>query len=316
MTQKKNKKGLHLYAYQKVILSYVMTLSVCAWVLYPFMHRILNYPPGTVDTQFQIEYGGLSYTSQFILLYVVVVSLFVLYQRFFLFKKIAHFEKNGPSNSKYSVEEIRKTLLTAPTKFYLLQIIIPFIAITIGLGMPIVKHELESSGITVAILWVSILTFNATISYVLSRNLFKPILISTFKENRLPCSKPTKLSNDMILLLLPLLIAGLFFTVIVAYSRLVNVRGTDFYYYYKNELKYNFENNTTYHDSDELMETLSHLDYIDDTHTYFVIDSDKNIITSDGVPLTDFFKKYIFELSDKYDGRVYEHYAVNTRRIY
>ena len=305
MTQKKNKKGLHLYAYQKVILSYVMTLSVCAWVLYPFMH-----------TQFQIEYGGLSYTSQFILLYVVVVSLFVLYQRFFLFKKIAHFEKNGPSNSKYSVEEIRKTLLTAPTKFYLLQIIIPFIAITIGLGMPIVKHELESSGITVAILWVSILTFNATISYVLSRNLFKPILISTFKENRLPCSKPTKLSNDMILLLLPLLIAGLFFTVIVAYSRLVNVRGTDFYYYYKNELKYNFENNTTYHNSDELKETLSHLDYIDDTHTYFVIDSNKNIITSDGVPLTDFFKKYIFELSDKYDGRVYEHYAVNTRRIY
>ena len=45
----------HLYAYQKVILSYVMTLSVCAWVLYPFMHKILNYPPGTVDTQFQIE---------------------------------------------------------------------------------------------------------------------------------------------------------------------------------------------------------------------------------------------------------------------
>ena len=110
-------------------------------------------------------------------------------------------------------------------------------------------------------------------------------------------SKPTKLSNDMILLLLPLLIAGLFFTVIVAYSRLVNVRGTDFYYYYKNELKYNFDNNTTYHNSDELMETLSHLDYIDDTHT-------------------DFFKKYIFELSDSYDGRVYEHYAVNTRRIY
>ncbi len=310
--QKKSKKGFHLYAYQKVILSYVITLSICAWVLYPLMHRILNYPPGTVDTQFQIEYGGLSYTAQFVSLYIVVVSLFVIYQRFFLFKKIANWEQKGTHGSKYSVEEIRKTLLVAPTKFYLLQIIIPFIAITIGLGMPIVKHELESSGITVAILWVSILTFNATISYVFSKNLFKPILISTFKENRLPIKKHSKLSNDMILLLLPLLVAGLFFTVIVSYCRLVNVRGNDFYEYYKNELNYNFGDNTYYTD-DELMDKLSDLEYIDSTHSYFIIDSDKNIITSDGVPLTDFFQKYMYELSDQYGGRVYEHYAVNTQ---
>ncbi len=309
--QKETKKGFHLYTYQKVILSYVITLSICAWVLYPLMHRILNYPPGTVDTPFQVEYGGLSYTAQFVSLYVVVITLFVIYQRFFLFKKIADWERKG-SNSKYTIEEVRKTLLTAPTKFYLLQIIIPFIAITIGLGMPIVKHELESSGITVAILWISILTFNATISYVFSKNLFKPILISTFKENRLPIKKHYKLSNDMILLLLPLLVAGLFFTVIVSYYRLVNVRGNDFYEYYKNELNYNFEDNTYYTDS-ELMAELSHLEYIDNTHSYFIIDSDKNIITSDGVPLTDFFKKYIYELSDQYDGRVYEHYAVNTQ---
>ena len=53
-----------------------------------------------------------------------------------------------------------------------------------GLGMPIVKHEVESSGITVAILWVTVFTFNATISYVFSKNLFKSLLIKTFKENK------------------------------------------------------------------------------------------------------------------------------------
>ena len=74
----KKKKGFHLYAYQKVILSYIITLSIFAWVLYPLMHRILNYPPGTVDTAFQIEYGGLSYTAQFVSLYVVVISLFAI----------------------------------------------------------------------------------------------------------------------------------------------------------------------------------------------------------------------------------------------
>ncbi len=309
--QKKTKKGFQLYAYQKVILSYLITFSICVWVLYPIMHKILNYPPGTVDTQFQVEYGGLTYSAQFLLLYIFVISLFVLYQRFFLFRKIANWERAGATNSKYSTEEIRTTLLTAPTKFYLLQIIIPFIAITIGLGMPIVKHEIESSGITVAILWVSILAFNATISYVFSKNLFKPILMKTFKDNRL-LGKHTKLSNDMMLLLLPLLIAGLFFTVIVSYSRLINVRGNDIYGYYKSELSYVFNENTSYSE-DEVISKMESLNYLNDTDTYFMIDADKNITTSNNVPLTDFFQKYIFELSDQYDGRVYEHYAVNTQ---
>ena len=309
--QKKTKKTFDLYTYQKVILSYFITFSICVWVLYPIMYKILNYPPGTVDTQFQIEYGGLTYTAQFILLYTFVVLLFLIYQRYFLFRKIATWEKCNGVNCKYTVEEIRNTLLTAPTKFYLLQIIIPFIAITIGLGMPIVKHEVESSGITVAILWVAIFTFNATISYVFSKNLFKSILIKTFKGNRLSV-KQTKLSNDMMLLLLPLLIAGLFFTVIVSYSRLINVRGNDIYHYYKNELSSIFSEDITYN-KDELISKMETIDFLNTTDTYFIIDSDKNIVTSNNVPLTDFFKKYIFDLSDQYDGRVYEHYAVNTQ---
>ena len=308
---KKIKKIFHLYTYQKVILSYFITFSACVWTLYPIMYKILNYPPGTVDTQFQIDYGGLTYSAQFLLLYVFVTALFILYQRYFLFKKIANWEKSDGSNSKYSIDEVRKTLLTAPTKFYLLQIIIPFIAITIGLGMPVVKHEVESSGITVAILWVSIFTFNATISYVFSKNLFKPILIKTFKENNLVV-KHSKLSNNMMLLLLPLLIAGLFFTVIVSYSRLVNVRGNDIYKYYKNELSYLFDENVSYTE-DELTSKLESIHFLNSTDTYFIIDSNKNITTSNDVPLTDFFQKYIFELSDQYDGRAYEHYAVNTQ---
>ena len=97
--QKKTKKSFHLYTYQKVILSYFITISICAWLLYPIMHRILNYPPGTVDTQFQVEYGGLTYTQQFIILYVVITALFLLYQRFVLFKKIANWERSGGINS-------------------------------------------------------------------------------------------------------------------------------------------------------------------------------------------------------------------------
>ncbi len=309
--QKKNEKKLHFYTYQKVILTHFITFSACVWILYPIMYKILNYPPGTVDTQFQIDYGGLTYTAQFLILYIFVTLLLLLFQRFFLFKKIANWEKCNGVNSKYTVEEVRNTLLTAPTKFYLLQIIIPFIAITIGLGMPIVKHEVESSGITVAILWVSIFTFNATISYVFSKNLFKSILIKTFKANQLP-KKHTKLSNDMMLLLLPLLIAGLFFTTIVSYSRLMKVRGDDIYHYYKNELNYVFDEDVSYSE-DEVISKLDNLNILDDTDTYFIIDDQKNITTSDGVALTDFFKKYIFELSDQYDGRVYEHYAVNTQ---
>ena len=287
------KKLFHLYTYQKVILLYFISISICAWALYPIMHRILNYPPGTVDTLFQVEYGKLTYTAQFVILYILITVLFVLYQRYFLFRKIANWEKSGGINSKlYSLKEIRNTLLVAPKKFYLLQIIIPFIAITISLGMPVVKHEVESSGITVAILWVTVFTFNATISYVFSKNLFKSILIKTFKENKLDM-KHSKLSNDMMLILLPLLIAGLFFIAIVSYSRLVKARGDDIYKYYKNEFSYVFDKNISYTKT-ELLDILNSLEYINDTDTYFIIDNNRNETTSDGEPLTDFFTKYIY----------------------
>ena len=85
--KKRTKKSFQLYTYQKVILTYIITFSICALILYPTMHKILNYPPGTVDTQFQIDYGGLTYTQQFAILYVFITALFVLYQRYFLFKK-------------------------------------------------------------------------------------------------------------------------------------------------------------------------------------------------------------------------------------
>ncbi len=305
--KEKKKKGL--YTYQKVILSYFMSFTICIWALYPFMYKILNYPPGTVDTQFQIDYGGLTYTKQFFVIYLFIVITFIIFQRFVLFRKIANWERHG--DTRYTSEDVRYTLLTAPTKFYLLQIIIPFIAVTVGLGMPIVKHEVETSGITVAILLVAVFTFNATISYVFSKNLFKTVLFKTFKENNL-IRKHSSLSKDMMLLLIPLLIAGLFFTVIVSYSRLVNVRGTDIYRYYKQELNYTFSENTSYTE-EEMIDKMNKINYLNKADTYFIIDQDKNITTSDGIALTDFFKKYIFELSDENDGRVYEHYAVNTQ---
>lgn len=305
--KEKKKKGL--YIYQKVILSYLMTFSICVWILYPFMYKILNYPPGTVDTAFQIEYGGLTYTQQFFAIYLFVVTVSILFQRFVLFRKIAYWERHG--DTKYTSEDVRYTLLTAPRKFYLLQIIIPFLAVTVGLGMPIVKHEVETSGITVAILLVSIFTFNATISYVFSTNMFKTILLKTFKDNNL-IKKHSSLSNDMMLLLIPLLIAGLFFTAVVSYSRLINVRGNDIYRYYKQELNYTFDENVSYTE-EEVLAKMNKLEYLNKADTYFIIDQNRNIKTSDGVELTDFFQKYIFELSDANDGRAYEHYAVNTQ---
>ena len=96
--QKKTKKTLTFHTYQKVILTYIITFSICALILYPTMHKILNYPPGTVDTQFQVDYGGLTYTQQFGILFLFITTLFVLYQRFFLFKKIANWEKFGATN--------------------------------------------------------------------------------------------------------------------------------------------------------------------------------------------------------------------------
>lgn len=46
----------------RIILLYLITPILIALCLYPVLPKILNYPPESIDNQFQVEFDGVTYT--------------------------------------------------------------------------------------------------------------------------------------------------------------------------------------------------------------------------------------------------------------
>lgn len=67
----------------RIIALYLGIPALIALCLYPFLPVILQYPPNSIDNQFQVAFDGITYTQQYILLIglIVACSLIVLFIR-------------------------------------------------------------------------------------------------------------------------------------------------------------------------------------------------------------------------------------------
>ena len=67
----------------KIIALYLGIPALIAMALYKFLPIILNYPPDSIDNTFQLEFDGITYTQQYVLLISLIVacSLVVLFIR-------------------------------------------------------------------------------------------------------------------------------------------------------------------------------------------------------------------------------------------
>ncbi len=310
----------------RIIFFYIAIPLLIAVVLYFLLPTLLNYPPESINNQFQREFDGLTYTQQYVLLvfFVLILSVIILFVRMNrLDKSIKHL--NEPNISKEDtikmLQIIRSLCLKTPYLLYYLEIFIPLIILPLTFTV-VTAYFLTI--VKICIIYISFFTLGAVMSFVSSQSEFKKILISLhdtypnlideiekkyYKHNKVSKSLYTKL----ILQILPLVMMALVFTSLTGYTQASKKTGDIYFSAYKT-----FTDDTlsdTYKDIHDIELSISKVDLLDSSHIYYILNENGEYITSDNSKLQPFFIKYTIEKSQLYDGRTYDYFCLDIEGI-
>lgn len=124
----KEKRNLNIF------LTYNLVTVIIGSAFGPLIPILLNYPPGSINTSFDIQHsGGIPYWMQ----YIVIITL--IFTLLYIFFKIAfrgadkwkHIEHTLESNDINRIIKIRKKSFNMPHIVYMLQTFLPLIFIGI-----------------------------------------------------------------------------------------------------------------------------------------------------------------------------------------
>lgn len=297
-----------------VMLVYSIIIIAVGFLFYPIIPIVLNYPPGTVNTQFQVEVNNLTYRSQFIIIVLLVLLLGNIYLKVILRNidkwRLAS-ENNTPLDEKV-LKQISRKCLNLPYTIYIMQIFVPNTVLLAILSLPQLKQGFNYSAFRIWVLIFSFTTLAAVVSHIYSKRIFSRVILA-LNTNISHQGRRISLQAKIFLQLLPVIMIGILFTTTLGYSRLIKDKSDVLFSYYKMQLTEIQKSINEADDINRLQALLKNIDLKGNSDCTFIINSKNEISTSDNSLLSSFFTKYLFELSPQYEGRVYDFYAIDTQ---
>lgn len=301
-----NKRKLNVST--KISIAFTIIIVFFAIIFYYLLPTLLNYPPNTINTQFDKEVSKLYYIFQYLIAITGIVILFIIYYKISL-RKIDKWTKN---KKKEDIPEIRKICFTYPYRMFLTIEILPVIIVLMTLALtgshPVVLL------FKIGILVFSFTTLVSSIFLLISKNIFYPILKETSGyTKREKLTQRDSLQRRLIYQIFPGILVTILLMTLIGYSRLVSEKGELLSIYYLAELE-----SIDFEDGDNLIEQskrqigsklLSENDYI------FIEHPDGKIEVSGANRPSDFFIKYMHTLAESHDNRAYEAYAIDEQGI-
>ena len=110
----KKQKKHELKVSTKISLAFSIIVIIVGVVFYFLLPNLLNYPPNTINTQFDKEVSKLYYIYQYAIAMVGIILVFIAYFKISL-RKI---DKWNESKNKKNVKEIRKICFSYPYKLF------------------------------------------------------------------------------------------------------------------------------------------------------------------------------------------------------
>ena len=303
---KKNKIKFNIST--KIAFSFTIITIFVAIIFYFLLPTLLNYPPNTINTQFDKEVSKLYYIYQYLIAISGIILLFIIYFKFSL-RKIDKWTQN--KNNK-EIQEIRKICFQYPYKMFITIEILPVIIVLLTLALtgshPVILL------FKIGILVFSFATLVSSIFLLISKNIFYPILKETSlyvkKEN---FSEKDSLQRRLVFQIFPGILVTILLMALIGYSRLISEKGELLNVYYMAEL-----DTVEISEDKDLMQQLKEQigDKLLRENDYIFIEKpDGNIITSNEKMPSDFFAKYMHVLSPTHDNRVYEAYTIDEQGV-
>jgi signal transduction histidine kinase len=302
---KKQYQKLELKPSIKIIIVNNIVTIVIAFMFYYLLPIILNYPPFSVNTDFQVRVTGIKYIYQ----YLIIVSLTIVLMNIFLLinlRKLDKWKVYLESENSTEIERIRVKCHTFPYTLYLVSISFPVLITAMILLF------IKTNPILIFKVICFIFTFTtliALISHIFSDRIFTKILINISHTHRLYGSR-IGLRNKIFMQVFPAFLVAVTFTTLVCYTRLITEKGDLMYESYYMQLNERFADRAGL-GRDEITDILKTIPK--DGDHYFIIGPDK---TAEPEEISDnkFFLNYLYDIAFTYtNGHVYDYYGVDSQ---
>ena len=274
-------------------------------VFYFLLPQVLNYPPYSINNDFQLKVSGIHYTWQYVLIVLQVIvfsDIFILVR----LKKIDRLKEYLEINDKVEIEKIRIRCHTFPYLLYAVLIIVPALlssVVLLAIGTnPVLVYKICSIALTFT-------TVIALITHVFASKIMAGILYDISFTHRI-LGRRIGIRTKMYLQILPAFLAAILFTSLVCYSRHVTEKGNIIFEKYRSQLVRSFSGQAKL-SRGEISEILQSI--ADEGHTPFLIDPEGNV-EPEAIAKNKFFITYLDDIAfDRTDGHVYDYYGVDSQ---
>lgn len=284
-------------------------LTLCVGVLFYFLlPSLLNYPPDTINTEFDKEVSKLYYIYQYAIAVVAIIIIFNLFFKFSL-RKLDEWVQN---KDKSKIQEIRSICFKYPFKMFLTIEILPVVIVLLTL-----VNTGSHPGILlfkIGILVFSFATLVSSIFLIVSKNVFYPILKETSNSAKNGgLTKRTSIVLRMLFQIFPSILVSVLLIALIGYSQLTKEKGDLLNTYYMTELE-NIEISDSLNLFYQLKDNLKD-EMLNENDFVFVQTPSGEIIKEDDKNISAFFIDYMNKLSSSHENRVYEAYTIDEQGV-
>lgn len=295
----------------RIAARYSATVSFVILLFAILMPKLLNYGPESINTPFDIQMSYIPYWVQYLCVGLLLVFLtfiitglsFKVVDKFYLSK-----DPNKYDNIKL-IKKVRKKCFSLPYKIPIFEAMIPAVSALLVLVLTGSHLSVMLVKILIAVFAFSIIL--AVLSFIFSKGIYNEVLTKTYKEN-LNIGLRINLKFKILLQVLPLLIFCIMILTFIAFSYMVRSKEDVYFNVYNQTVTENFSENKTYTYS-EIYNKLNNLKLFNDSHTKFIIKPDNSVVTLNGAEPSYFVQEYTKQLAQKYNGRTYDSYGVDTQ---
>lgn len=311
MKSKLKEKYNNLNLSTKVSLFFSLIAGVVFLLLYNVLPILLNYPPDTINTEFDRSVSITYYAFQWLAIAVSIIAIVVVYFKLSL-KNLDKWWKNK-DYKKDTVLKIRRKCSIFPYQTYMIIEIFP-ILITI-LILSITGSHPEILIFKIGTIVLSFSTLVGGVLLIVINKLLYPFLVET--SNHLKIKKTNKflsLKVKLLIQLFPGILITALLVSLIGYSTLTREKGNLLNDYYKVSLNNAIEDN-----KEDIIENIQSIDFssylMNDTDFFFIEYPDGTVKTSNGSELGSFFIKYMHDLSPTHENRVYDSYTIDAQGV-
>ncbi len=302
-------KNFRKNIYTTLVLYNLLFLLV-ALIFYFAIPIFLNYPPYSINTEFEKTIDmGFNYYVQYIF---IVIAVMLISNSIFIFEinKIKDWKKYKDENNIDKLFEIKEKCFSIPIKLYIIHAILPALGTCIGL-------IISGGGIMLASkISFSLLALFITIGllvYVFSKRLFEKVLTEINNEDILDEKKYINTYRARFFFqFLPLVLLMGTYSYLVVSSVAIEEKGNLlFNNYYTSISQLDLYDNINIEDA---INEIKKVEKYSENDTYFIIKKDKVIYQDTDKEISDFFMKYTFQLDNK--NHTYGYYASDIQGAY